>query len=425
MPRGWPAPAVHPRACGEHADHDTSVSFCFGSSPRLRGTYNVPPFKFRKARFIPALAGNIPENHCLLRSRSVHPRACGEHLPPVSAAPSAAGSSPRLRGTYQHERQHGGTLRFIPALAGNIAFMRSYAAVASVHPRACGEHHAADCGAVESLGSSPRLRGTFSIIRYVHFCHRFIPALAGNMPETPRRSWRRTVHPRACGEHSKRVKAAVKTAGSSPRLRGTSIPRQQISPGHRFIPALAGNISCCDVTATAAPVHPRACGEHFLVAGSTAQHLGSSPRLRGTSLAQFGADLLHRFIPALAGNIPTPNIVLHFLAVHPRACGEHLSSPRIRAIASGSSPRLRGTYVTSRQFLSAQRFIPALAGNIPAHVRGQACESVHPRACGEHTFPGADHLGRHGSSPRLRGTCNHGQVEQRVGRFIPALAGNM
>ena len=74
-------------------------------------------------------------------------------------------------------------------------------------------------------------------------------------------------------------------------------------------------------------------------------------------------------------------------AVHPRACGEHVSGPGLNLSFIGSSPRPRGT----------RPAMPRLAP--PCHAK-----PVHPRACGEHLFGKKAPNRSTGSSPRLRGT---------------------
>ena len=71
---------------------------------------------------------------------------------------------------------------------------------------------------------------------------------------------------------------------------------------------------------------------------------GSSPRVRGTSLHQSALRAQTRFIPARAGNIPDNRAIGRSLSVHPRACGEHSYLLDRRYLHYGSSPRVRGTY---------------------------------------------------------------------------------
>ena len=152
------------------------------------------------------------------------------------------------------------------------------------------------------------------------------------------------------------------------------------------------------------PVHPRACGEHFTRQGHWCTQSGSSPRLRGTSIYLMMLAGLRRFIPALAGNMLTTASAIAAISVHPRACGEHAVFRWVPMIYPGSSPRLRGTCGNTTHCISNPRFIPALAGNMPALIAPQIVGAVHPRACGEHLGSNARHHSNNGSSPRLRGT---------------------
>ena len=70
------------------------------------------------------------------------------------------------------------------------------------------------------------------------------------------------------------------------------------------------------------------------------------------------------------------------------------------------------------------RFIPAYAGNARRQAVVLDGEPVHPRIRGErHKFLGIV-LPVIGSSPHTRGTLGEGTGKLRVGRFIPAYAGN-
>src|SRR4030042_890560 len=111
----------------------------------------------------------------------------------------------------------------------------------------------------------------------------------------------------------------------------------------RFIPACAGNTKHTRISAFKQSVHPRVCGEHKRVYLKVSSWVGSSPRVRGTQDAESLPSLLHRFIPAWAGNTK--------LALR---VGDHC------------------------------RFIPACAGNTPVKAAVTMVSAVHPRVCGEH-----------------------------------------
>ena len=216
-----------------------------------------------------------------------------------------------------------------------------------VHPRACGEHIGWWYNPLTCAGSSPRLRGTLASTVIPAGPHRFIPAPAGNTGYGLRYLLRAAVHPRACGEHARDSYPSIVSSGSSPRL-----------------------------------------GEHGPRGVAVMIVSGSSPRLRGTPpVAELRMGLL-RFIPAPAGNTSTCAVWACAIAVHPRACGEHACWTPAVPLASGSSPRLRGTPPARTRFFWGSRFIPAPAGNTPPRGGGGRCAAVHPRACGEHTTTG-------------------------------------
>ena len=172
----------------------------------------------------------------------------------------------------------------------------------SVHPRACGERSSRVRGRLRANGSSPRLRGTLGAVARVLPGVRFIPAPAGNAESGGHRNSRRTVHPRACGERQKRKWNAERERGSSPRLRGTLEPPVAVLGPERFIPAPAGNAAPTTSMATQSTVHPRACGERHCSVVKPSWRAGSSPRLRGTLSSQSALSSKARFIPAPAGN---------------------------------------------------------------------------------------------------------------------------
>ena len=152
--------AVHPRVCGEQLIVMIGVNSSTGSSPRVRGTAEIPLRRPVASRFIPACAGNswLSRLRCLWRS----------------------GSSPRVRGTAHDESSHLQTRRFIPACAGNSLSNSLRFITHPVHPRVCGEQIMANITIVYIAGSSPRVRGTVPFSYVDVLVCRFIPACAGN-----------------------------------------------------------------------------------------------------------------------------------------------------------------------------------------------------------------------------------------------------
>ena len=299
--RPWPGP-VHPRACGEQDMMPEWDHSPCGSSPRMRGTVRQPQPPLDMRRFIPAHAGNRRSPIHGTGGGAVHPRACGEQRLLVSLPRPANGSSPRMRGTAELVLIDWRRDRFIPAHAGNSEIVGSWFVEESVHPRACGEQSIAVSGGRAQVGSSPRMRGTAVRGLDDKGRRRFIPAHAGNSRSPSPDAAEEPVHPRACGEQSVPVPDAIPHDGSSPRMRGTATRADRLGFQVRFIPAHAGNSASARWTASAASVHPRACGEQPAVAVIAVTPFGSSPRMRGTALSSTCTSEDIRFIPAHAGN---------------------------------------------------------------------------------------------------------------------------
>ena len=259
----------------------------------------------------------------------------------------ASGSSPRVRGTRRgHEPVRSG-VRFIPARAGNSPNSASVSLEVAVHPRACGELAVELDISIKDYGSSPRVRGTLDCSHCRLIRKRFIPARAGNSMAGSRKWLSNSVHPRACGELSYRSGLSSSLSGSSPRVRGTLRFTPGDQPRCRFIPARAGNSSRLTLTECPSSVHPRACGELFNAADAVALCGGSSPRVRGTPGWRGKFRWRRRFIPARAGNSQQQWQLCAVRTVHPRACGELLGSITSSPPRTGSSPRVRGTHARS------------------------------------------------------------------------------
>ncbi len=172
-------------------------------------------------------------------------------------------------------------------------------------------------------GSSPRVRGTLGSVVSHGALQRFIPACAGNTWPHPAPACCHAVHPRVCGEHSIANLSYGVSSGSSPRVRGTPKVRQAIWRRGRFIPACAGNTPISTGHPEPASVHPRVCGEHVTSVLQNPPWPGSSPRVRGTPSSRARRSTVSRFIPACAGNTWRPAPSSPQKSVHPRVCGEH------------------------------------------------------------------------------------------------------
>ena len=157
------------------------------------------------------------------------------------------------------------------------------------------------------------------------------------------------------------------------------------------------------------PVHPHGCGEHYRDQKTDMHPDGSSPRVWGTFENLQRNDITERFIPTGVGNISTRGGEAPWSAVHPHGCGEHFRKEDTMEPASGSSPRVWGTYKQDEGCSSRHRFIPTGVGNMNRLPRPAPPPAVHPHGCGEHIpihLPAAKRIG---SSPRVWGTCSTSQ----------------
>ena len=212
----------------------------------------------------------------------VHPRGRGEHWLDLRTHLACDGSSPRTRGTLAAHIGQLGDARFIPADAGNTSRSLLGKYLSSVHPRGRGEHLSIRPRRLPAFGSSPRTRGTRQSSRPCRRTGRFIPADAGNTAPGLGRQAPQAVHPRGRGEHALPRSRPHSSAGSSPRTRGTLGERHSRDASRRFIPADAGNTRARPADDAALPVHPRGRGEHPIIMMLQGIASGSSPRTRGT-----------------------------------------------------------------------------------------------------------------------------------------------
>ena len=172
---------VHPHVCGEHLYIAGYITGCFGSSPRMWGTFVKLGLNGSYNRFIPTYVGNI----CAHTQRpflfSVHPHVCGEHLDSCPLPSCSAGSSPRMWGTFFPADHNRLCCRFIPTYVGNIRSRRCSMSFRSVHPHVCGEHWHIYTPVGLIIGSSPRMWGTCDLLVGHMQPLRFIPTYVGNM----------------------------------------------------------------------------------------------------------------------------------------------------------------------------------------------------------------------------------------------------
>ena len=170
---------AHPRACGENSRVSACISPAEGSSPRMRGKLAGPRRGYGGYGLIPAHAGKTCRPSDAIRRRSAHPRACGENRSTSCARPRPPGSSPRMRGKLIDQLSAQSRQGLIPAHAGKTGFRRVARRRVPAHPRACGENRSTSCARPRPPGSSPRMRGKRQGQKNPVMIHGLIPAHAG------------------------------------------------------------------------------------------------------------------------------------------------------------------------------------------------------------------------------------------------------
>ena len=167
--------------CGEHSLDFLTVALDLGSSPRVWGTLTTSCGTKTAERFIPTCVGNITQFEASEKIMPVHPHVCGEHEEAGHGLWPLRGSSPRVWGTCKASNQHTVVIRFIPTCVGNMIFRRLLPSIASVHPHVCGEHALILLIVRLTIGSSPRVWGTYLLSVSRCYKARFIPTCVGNI----------------------------------------------------------------------------------------------------------------------------------------------------------------------------------------------------------------------------------------------------
>ena len=153
--------------------------------------------------------------------------------------------------------------------------------------------------------------------------------------------------------------------------------------------------------------------------------MGSSPRIRGKSGLVFHAPRPGGIIPANTGKIGNEMTYEFTLTDHPREYGENLALVVEQANAAGSSPRIRGKYLPEYGGRRFQGIIPANTGKILPQTWFHIQDRDHPREYGENTVCQPLTERPQGSSPRIRGKFNRMEVISGYDRIIPANTGKI
>ena len=172
----------------------------------------------------------------------------------------------------------------------------------------------------------------------------------------------------------------------------------------RSIPASAGKPPDAAGDAGDRRVHPRERGEAGTKGNGALIATGPSPRARGSQGGWRGPVLRDGSIPASAGKPQFSMLTATSRRVHPRERGEAgLGRLEIRA-SRGPSPRARGSRVGRTPSFRHRGSIPASAGKPDSDVPGCDFDEVHPRERGEARSAAVPAQRLHGPSPRARGS---------------------
>ena len=154
-------------------------------------------------------------------------------------------------------------------------------------------------------------------------------------------------------------------------------------PVGRIIPTRVG--TSCSAVCVRCTIwdHPHACGDKLQVKGSTAQAIGSSPRVWGQVTVVKHLSTKQRIIPTRVGTRSANRANLEEKKDHPHACGDKQQMIESEYILRGSSPRVWGQGKRVALGYLSVRIIPTRVGTSFLQFADLACGQDHPHACGD------------------------------------------
>ena len=251
-----------------------------------------------------------------------------------------------------------------------------------------------------------------------------IPAGAGHLVRSTPDTSGVPDHPRRCGAFCVSCAGCCAHGGSSPQVRGISLARVFSGLHEGIIPAGAGHF-CLEISeSVAAWDHPRRCGAFIRIGTGASGQAGSSPQVRGISWLGTARQAGLGIIPAGAGHFPDSEFFGVDLGDHPRRCGAFAQIDAEAAALGGSSPQVRGIWHYTEPSKRYPGIIPASAGHFFGRRVFGAHFWDHPRKCGAFYDFFACLFGFEGSSPQVRGILTHLPGLTSDIRIIPASAGH-
>ena len=237
------------------------------------------------------------------------------------------------------------------------------------HPREYGENTATTLRPESPVGSSPRIRGESVEQRVQPHCWGIIPANTGRISRNSKHHGPAQDHPREYGENFHRARSRKPLMGSSPRIRGELVVFNEPCGACGIIPANTGRIRQCPVRRENHRDHPREYGENVVAVTDDDGDTGSSPRIRGESLPLPRRTHARGIIPANTGRIRFAVSPKVRPQDHPREYGENPGQRKSPTLSRGSSPRIRGEFWLPESWWRMCGIIPANTGRIGHIVR--------------------------------------------------------
>ena len=171
--------------------------------------------------------------------------------------------------------------------------------------------------------------------------------------------------------------------------------------------------------------HPRRCGADVACYFCVSCPTGSSPQVRGRYPPCALEHVFGGLIPAGAGQIPDAAPARVTVPAHPRRCGADGRLYSKYMLMRGSSPQVRGRSTPMPRRAKVGRLIPAGAGQIIMVFPFVCAERAHPRRCGADPCNGFWVTSRIGSSPQVRGRFCWPWLKRPDFGLIPAGAGQI
>ena len=333
------------------------------------------------------------------------------------------GLSPPVRGNLGKARAIGKSIRSIPACAGEPLDREASGNPAGVYPRLCGGTATGLAAPAAESGLSPPVRGNLDAIASARIPRRSIPACAGEPCQRKDSAAAAGVYPRLCGGTSARMIRRGRRGGLSPPVRGNPNPALSFSAGVGSIPACAGEPHGGRLYRVGAGVYPRLCGGTAARGAGLHRRGGLSPPVRGNPLWAAARDESLGSIPACAGEPSWTARHLRRAQVYPRLCGGTGGRRLAGAAGRGLSPPVRGNPSSAGSARRIGRSIPACAGEPRSTRSFSGIPRVYPRLCGGTVDRGHSQGNRGGLSPPVRGNRATQPSPRFPERSIPACAG--